>query len=59
MTYKNKTMLNIIGHLWNANHNHNEMLLYNSWGGCDQNTGKITSVEDVEKLEPSHTTGRK
>ena len=36
MTCKKKKMLNIIGHLWNANQNHNEMLLYTSLGGCDQ-----------------------
>lgn len=58
MTYKNKKMLNIIGHLWHANQNHTEMLLYTSLGDSDQK-GKITSVENMEKLEPSHTAGRK
>lgn len=58
MTYKNKKMLNIIGHLWHANQNHTEMLLYTSLGDSDQK-GKITSVENMEKLEPSHTIGRK
>lgn len=58
MTYKNKKMLNIIGHSVTCKSKPHRDATYTSLGDSDQK-GKITSVENMEKLEPSHTTGRK
>ena len=44
--------LNIISHKRNANQNYNEILLHSHQD--DYNKNIVTSVEDLEKLEPSY-----
>ena len=48
-------MLNVISHQGNVNQNVNEKPLNTHEDKFLKSTGKATSVEDVEKLQPSYT----